>query len=108
MLLQVNGRSVKEYGGAITKRGHIACKLPSWLHALSEKVNGALGKGFFKHAPEHVLINAYQPGMKHVRAGNMFLRTVCESHNAFASPGYQLSGSIISLTFSNRPLTGSR
>ena len=63
--VQVNGRSVREYGGTITKKGHVSCKLPSWLDSLSQKIHMTLAPGFFKHAAEHVLMNVYQPGDLH-------------------------------------------
>jgi alkylated DNA repair dioxygenase AlkB len=53
---------LREYGGTITKRGHIPCKLPSWLDDLCERVHGVLGPSFFRESPSHVLLNCYEAG----------------------------------------------
>lgn len=82
--MQVNGRSVREYGGTITTKGHIACKLPSWLQSLSGRVHETLAAGFFKHAPEHVLMNVYQPGAAR-QACSWRFRRVCSTWSNRAS-----------------------
>jgi hypothetical protein len=103
----VSGRSVKEYGGTITKRGYIACTLPSWLQTLSEKVNGTLGKGFFKHAPEHVLVNAYQPGVELVCTRTRLKPCIVrDTNHAFASSSSYFSCTSMSVT-SNGSVAGS-
>ena len=56
------GRRLQNLGGIVHKKGLIPAPLPSWLQPLLGRLaqdTGAYGEG---QAPNHVLINAYQPG----------------------------------------------
>ncbi|PRW33548.1 alpha-ketoglutarate-dependent dioxygenase alkB-like protein 6 [Chlorella sorokiniana] len=58
----VSGRRLQNLGGIVHKKGLLPAPLPSWLQPLLGKLaadTGAYGEG---QAPNHVLINAYQPG----------------------------------------------
>ena len=56
------GRRLQNLGGLVHKQGLIPAPLPSWLQPLLARLardTGAYGPG---QLPNHVLINAYQPG----------------------------------------------
>ena len=57
------GRRLQNLGGLVHKKGLIPAPLPSWLTPLMGRLagdTGAFGEG--GQLPNHVLINAYQPG----------------------------------------------
>lgn len=58
--LQVNGRSLQQHGGTVTKRGLVQSPMASWLQALCRRVGSMTG--MWSDSPNHVLINRYQPG----------------------------------------------
>lgn len=59
----VSGRRLQNLGGIVHKKGLIAAPLPGWLQPLLARLaadtGGLWGEGLL---PNHVLVNAYQPG----------------------------------------------
>ena len=60
--MQVSGRRLQSYGGTIHEKwgGLLQAPLPSWLSTLMERIG--LDFNIFQGQPNHVLLNAYNPG----------------------------------------------
>lgn len=58
---QLSGRRLQNYGGTVHAKGLIAARLPDWLEPLLAKLH-ADTRAFGAGPPNHVLVNAYQPG----------------------------------------------
>ncbi|KAL4419683.1 hypothetical protein ABPG75_006781 [Micractinium tetrahymenae] len=62
----VSGRRLQNLGGIVHKKGLVAAPLPSWLQPLLARLAGETGiwggEPGAPLLPNHVLINAYQPG----------------------------------------------
>lgn len=59
-LLQVNGRSLQQHGGTVTKHGLVTSPMAKWLQVLCDRIDTFTGQRADR--VNHVLINRYQPG----------------------------------------------
>eukprot|EP00798_Chlamydomonas_sp_ICE-L_P014730 gene14730-20774_t len=59
---QVSVRRLQNHGGIVHTKGLIAAPFPKWLNPLVHQLHSEYGCLFADGAPNHVLINAYQPG----------------------------------------------
>lgn len=59
--VQLSGRRLQNHGGLVHTKGLIPTPMPRWLEQLCTRVHEQLPL-FGDQGPNHVLINAYQPG----------------------------------------------
>eukprot|EP00883_Tetradesmus_obliquus_P004074 jgi/Sobl393_1/14393/SZX67206.1 len=60
--VQLSGRRLQNHGGIVHSKGLIPAPMPRWLQQLCSRVHSQLLPLFGEQPPNHVLINAYQPG----------------------------------------------
>lgn len=60
---QVSGRRVQTLGGSVTSRGLLSAALPPWLQSLTARIARDTEAWGPATEPNHVLVNAYEPGM---------------------------------------------
>eukprot|EP00775_Hariotina_reticulata_P014173 gene14173-14314_t len=75
--VHLSGRRLQNHGGLVHSNGLIPAALPRWLDGLTQRVHRDLQ--LFDQAPNHVLINSYQPGcgiMAH-QDGPLYHPAVC-------------------------------
>ena len=61
--LQLSGRRLQNHGGVVHAKGLIKAPMPSWVEGLCRRLGDAFATDLYGGAPpNHVLINAYQPG----------------------------------------------
>jgi hypothetical protein len=58
---QVSGRRVQNHGGIVHTKGLLQSALPAWLKGVTQRVQDDTA-AFDGAPPNHVLVNAYQPG----------------------------------------------
>jgi len=58
---QLSGRRLQNHGGLVHPKGLLQTPLPSWLNPLLTRLHETTGV-YGGQPPNHVLINAYQPG----------------------------------------------
>eukprot|EP00879_Flechtneria_rotunda_P025696 GHRR01027333.1.p1 GENE.GHRR01027333.1~~GHRR01027333.1.p1 ORF type:complete len:195 (+),score=33.59 GHRR01027333.1:761-1345(+) len=76
--VQLSGRRLQNHGGMVHPRGLIPAPIPRWLEQLLAELHQQLPL-FDGRPPNHVLINAYQPGcgiMPH-QDGPLYQPVVC-------------------------------
>jgi hypothetical protein len=63
-LKQLSGRRLQNHGGMVHGKGLVPAPMPAWLQALVAHVLARLPPGLFPPdaPPNHVLVNAYEPG----------------------------------------------
>lgn len=60
--MQVSGRRLQSHGGSVHAKGLIPAPLPAWLAAVCARLHAAVPALYGHEAPNHVLVNEYQPG----------------------------------------------
>jgi alkylated DNA repair protein alkB family protein 6 len=59
--MQLSGRRLQNHGGIVHTKGLIPSSLPRWLQGLADRLHTDIPL-FGDKAPNHVLINSYNPG----------------------------------------------